>query len=161
MKNIKMRYSIEPRDWIYVKGYRFLSFAKNMGKGLSNKYDQRLLDSAKKSTTDAIKTASKREIQKAAEETGDLIGNKIADKITSVSKKKSTKELNNNRETKEEDVKITAQKKRYISPEEKQQIIEELKLPKKDAYFRNYWSINVNVKNDAYIQKKDNKLLMN
>ena len=56
----------------------------------------------------------------------------------SVSKKKSTKELNNNRETKEEEVKITAQKKRYISPEEKQQIIEELKLPKKDAYFRNY-----------------------
>ena len=42
----------------------------------------------KKSTTDAIKTASKRPIQKNAEATGDLIGNKIADKITSVSKKK-------------------------------------------------------------------------
>ena len=38
MKNIKMRYSIEPRDRIYVKGYGFLSFAKNMGKYLSNKY---------------------------------------------------------------------------------------------------------------------------
>ena len=86
-----MRYSIEPRDRIYVKGYGFLSFAKNMGKRLSNKYGQKLLDSAKKSTTDAIKTASKRAIQKAAEATGDLIGNKIADKITSVSKK-STKE---------------------------------------------------------------------
>ena len=60
MKIIKMRYSIEPRD---VKGYGFLSFAKNMGKNLSNKYDQELLDSAKKSTTDAIKTASKRAIQ--------------------------------------------------------------------------------------------------
>ena len=47
----------------------------------------------KKSTTDVIKTASKRAIQKAAEETTDLIGNKIADKITSVSKKKSAKEL--------------------------------------------------------------------
>ena len=46
-----------------------------------------LLDSAKKSTTDAIKTASKRAIQKTAEATGDLIGNKIADKITNVSKK--------------------------------------------------------------------------
>ena len=48
---------------------------------------QKLLDSAKKSTTDAIKTASKREIQKIAEATGDLIGDKIADKIISVSKK--------------------------------------------------------------------------
>ena len=89
---IKMRYSIEPRDRIYVKGYGFLSFAKNMGKNLSNKYGQKLLDSAKKSTIDAIKTASKRAIQKTAPATGDLIGNKIVDKITSVSKK-SPKEL--------------------------------------------------------------------
>ena len=79
MKNIKMRYSIEPR--IYVKGYGFLSFAKNMGKSLINKYGQKLLDAAKKSTTDAIKTASKRVVQKTAEETGDLIDNKIDDKI--------------------------------------------------------------------------------
>ena len=43
-----MRYSIEHRDRIYVKGYGFLSFAKNMGKSLSNKYGQKLLDSAKK-----------------------------------------------------------------------------------------------------------------
>ena len=43
-----MRYSIEPRDRIYVKVYRFLSFAKNMGKILSNKYGQKLLDSANK-----------------------------------------------------------------------------------------------------------------
>ena len=35
---IKMRYSIEPGDRIYVQGYRFLSFAKNMGKSLINKY---------------------------------------------------------------------------------------------------------------------------
>ena len=81
-----MRYSIEPRDRIYVKGYGFLSFAKNMGKSLSNKYGQKLLDSAKKSTTDAIKTASKSEIQKIGEATGDLIGNKIADELTSLSK---------------------------------------------------------------------------
>ena len=87
---IKMRYSIEPRDRIYVKGYGFLSFAKNMGKNLSNNYSQKLLDSAKKSTADAIKTASKRAIQKIAEATGDLIGNKSADKITSVSKKSTT-----------------------------------------------------------------------
>ena len=55
-----------------------------MGKNLSNKYAQKLIDSAKKSTTDAIKTASKRVIQKTAEATADLIGNKIGDKITSV-----------------------------------------------------------------------------
>ena len=77
-----MRYSIEPR--MYVKGYGFLSFAKNMGKNLSNKYGPKLLDSAKKTTTDAIKTASERAIQKAAEATDDLIGNKVADKTTSV-----------------------------------------------------------------------------
>ena len=62
-----------------------------MGKSLSNKYGRRLLDSAKKSTTDALKTASKRVIQKTAEATSDLIGNKISDKITSFSKKKFTK----------------------------------------------------------------------
>ena len=42
-----MKYSIEPRDRIYVKGYEFLSFAKNMGKNVSNKYGLKLLDSAK------------------------------------------------------------------------------------------------------------------
>ena len=89
-------YKMEPRDRIYVKGYGFLSFAKNMGKSLSNKYGQKLLDSAKKSTTDAIKTASKTAIQKKDEATGDLTGNRIADKITNVSKKKSKKELPNN-----------------------------------------------------------------
>ena len=58
-----MRYSIESRDRIYVKEYGFLSFTKNMGKNFSNKYGQKLFDSAKKSTKDAIKTASKRAIQ--------------------------------------------------------------------------------------------------
>ena len=84
-----MRYSIEPRDRIYVKGYGLLSFAKNIGthatkiaKNMSHKYSQKLLESAKKSITDAIKTASKRAIQKTEEATGDLIGNKI----TSISK---------------------------------------------------------------------------
>ena len=77
---IKMRYSIEPRDRIYVKEYGFLPFAKNMGKNLSNKYGEKLLDSTEKSTTDAIKTALKTAIQKRAEGTGDLIGNKIEKK---------------------------------------------------------------------------------
>ena len=59
-----MRYSIEPRDRMYVKGYGFLSFPKNIGKNLSNKYSQKLIDAAKNSTTDSIKTPSKRAIQK-------------------------------------------------------------------------------------------------
>ena len=77
-----MCFSIEPRDWIYVKGYGFLSFAKN----LSNKYIKKLLDSAKKSTANAIKAIWKRAIQKTAEVTDDLIGNKIANKITNTLK---------------------------------------------------------------------------
>ena len=71
-----------------------------MGNDLSNKYVQKLLDSAKKSRTDAIKTASKKVIQKIVEATGDLTGNKIADKITCYSKKKSTKELPNDKQKK-------------------------------------------------------------
>ena len=69
-----MRYSIEATDRIYVTGYEFLSFAKKMArhankvaKSLSNKYDQKLLDSAKRSTKDEIKTASERAIKKTAE----------------------------------------------------------------------------------------------
>ena len=104
---------------MYVKGYGFLSLAKNVVKNLSNKHSQKLLDTAKKSTIHAIKTASKRAIQKLAEATGDLIGSKIADKITSVSKK-SNLEL-----PKEE---LNTHKKRYISPEQRQQIIDELRL---------------------------------
>ena len=78
-----MRYSLDPRDRIYVKGYRFMSFARSM----SNKYGKKLLDTAKISATDAAKTASKRAIQKTVQATGDLVGNKTADKITSISKK--------------------------------------------------------------------------
>ena len=60
-----------------LKGYGFLYFAKKIGKSLSNKYGQKFLASAKKSTTDGIKTVLKWEIQKTAEATGYLIGNKI------------------------------------------------------------------------------------
>ena len=125
-----MRYSIEPKDRIYVKGCGFLSFAKNMSKNWSNKYGLKLLDSAKKSTTDAIKSTSKRSIQKSTEATGDLIGNKITDKMTSflmeLHSKKSIKELP--KDETEVDVKRATTKKRYISPEERQQIIDQLRL---------------------------------
>ena len=66
------RYSVQPRDKILVKGYVFLSFAKNMAKNigknisrnLSGKYGQKLLDYTKQSTTDAIKTSSKESFEK-------------------------------------------------------------------------------------------------
>ena len=133
--------------WIFIKGYRFLSFVQNMGKNWSNKYGQKLLRSAKKYAADAIKTASKRAIQKTAEAIGDLIGNKIVDKIMSVSKK-STKESPND----ETDLEIATPEKRYISPEEREQIIEELRLvPKRMYFFRNYWWNNVNVKKKTYL----------
>ena len=48
------RYSVQPRDWIFVKGYGFLSFVgnirknigKNVSKNLSSKYSQKVLDHA-------------------------------------------------------------------------------------------------------------------
>ena len=86
-----MRYSIEPRERRYVKDYGFLSFVKDMGthatkidKNLKNKYGQKLVDTAKKSATDALKIAGKRAIKKTAEASGDLVGNFIADEITSI-----------------------------------------------------------------------------
>ena len=118
-----MRDSIEPEDIIYVKGHRFLSFAKNMNKNLSNKYCQKFLDTAKKSTTDAIKPASKRAIQKTAKATGDFFGNKIADKITNLSKKYSG--LIQNDETNDE---IVVLKEMYIPSEKRQEIIDKFRF---------------------------------
>ena len=101
--------------------------ATKVVKNLSNKYGQKLLDSAKRSTTDGIKTASKRAIQKAAEATGDLIANQIADKITSVSK--SPKKLHSNElHLKSDENEADVPKGRYVSPEKRQQIIDELRL---------------------------------
>ena len=71
------RYSIEPRPRKYVKGYGSLSFARN----LSNTYRKKLLDVATKTGINALKTASKKIIHKAAEATGEFLGNKIAEKI--------------------------------------------------------------------------------
>ena len=120
-------YSAQPRNEIFVKGYGFLSFAKNMGrnigknisKKLSSKYSQKLLDHAKQSDTEALKTASKRAIQKTSEGTCDLIGNEIADKITRAIKISPK----NNLETKEEEI----IRDRYISPELRQKIINDLR----------------------------------
>ena len=80
-----MRYSTEPRYRKYVKGYEFLSFAKIFG----DKYSKELMDTATKRGIDAGKTASKWVVQKTAEATRCLTGNKIADTITSVGKTNS------------------------------------------------------------------------
>ena len=84
-----MKYSTEPRFRKYVKRYRFLSFARKFG----DKHGKKLINTATKIGIDAAKTTSKRVVQKTTEGTGDLIGNKIADKITSVgqSKEKTNK----------------------------------------------------------------------
>ena len=73
------------------------------------------MDTATKTGIDAAKTASKRVVQKIAEATGDLIGNKIADKITSLGKTKQKEKTN-----KAEEI--------YIRPEKRQQIIDDLRL---------------------------------
>ena len=112
-----MRYSIEPRERRYVKGYGFSSFRRN----LNNKYVQKLADSAKKSATDGFKIASKRAIQKTAGATGDLVGNTIAYKIASISKKPTSEPHSNV-------VNNKMPKERYISPQERQKIIDELRL---------------------------------
>ena len=87
-----------------VKDYGFLSFAKNMSKNigkdrsknLSGKKSQKLVDHAEQPTADAFKIVLKRAIQKIAEITGDLIGNKIADKITRFSKALQNNSLETN-----------------------------------------------------------------
>ena len=135
-----MRYSVQPRYRIFVKGYGLLSFAKNMGKNigknisknLKSKYSQKLLDHAKQSATDTFKTSSKKVIQKTAEAPGDLIGNKIFNavaksydgKITKVSKNSQK----NNSETVSNEHDKEIPKEKYVSPEERQKIIDELRL---------------------------------
>ena len=106
-----MRYSTEPRFRKYVRGYSFLSFARTFG----NKHGKQLMDTATKTGIDAAKTASKRVVQKTAEAAGDLIGNSIADKITSIGKPKEKEKIKEIEEI-------------YIPPEKRPQIIDDLKL---------------------------------
>ena len=116
---IKIRYSTESKFKKYVKGYGFLSFPKNF----ADKYGKKLIDTATKTGIDAARTASKNVPQKTAEATGDLIGNKIADKVTSIGKSNSDDETK-----KVEEI--------CIPPEKRQQIIEDLTL---------FWKCNFTV----------------
>ena len=80
-----MRYSVQPRDRIFVKDHGISSFVNNMGKDtvkntskyLSRKYSKKLLDHTKQSATDALKFVSETAIQKTADGTTHLIGNKL------------------------------------------------------------------------------------
>ena len=73
------------------------------------------MDNATKTGIDIAKAASKKVVQKTTEATGDLTGNKIADKITSIGKPKEKEKTN-----KVEEI--------YIPPEKRQQIIDDLRL---------------------------------
>ena len=134
-----MRYSVQPRDRIFLKDCDFLYFAKNMGKNisknisknLSSKYvlgmltmRQKLLDDAKQPASGRIKNSPKRVIQKSLEATGDLIGNKTADKITKVSKYSQQ----HNSEKARSDHYIEIPTERYVSPEETEKKIDKLRL---------------------------------
>ena len=77
-------YKNEARERRYVKVYGLLSYAKSIGRNLSNKKGQEPVNTAKKSVTYVLKIASKAAIQNTAEASGDLVGNPIADKITSI-----------------------------------------------------------------------------
>ena len=102
-----MRYSIEPRERRYVKGYGFMSFARNF----NDSYGKSLRNASKV----FAKTAGKEILKETAKATEDLIGNKIADKITAKPHNK-------------DEVMNEIPKERYISPKERQKIIDELKL---------------------------------
>ena len=84
----------------------------------TSKYGKKIIDTTKKQGSEFAETAGKKIVQRSAEATGDLIGNKIADKITLLGKSKS-KGIEN--ETNEEEEII-------IPPENRQQIINELRL---------------------------------
>ena len=99
----------EPRFRKYFKGYGFLLFARKFG----DKYGKKIMDTVTKTGIHAAKTASKRVVQKTAAATGDLLGNKIADKITSIGKPKE-------KASKSEEI--------FILPNKRQQIIDDLKF---------------------------------
>ena len=93
-----MTYSLQPSYRRYVQGQGFMSFAKNVG----NKYGRKIFDKS-------IVTGA----------TGDLIGNKIADRIT-----KSTR----NKDQKEDDRIMEETQELIIPPGKREQIIKDLKL---------------------------------
>ena len=90
----------------------------NVAKKFGGKNGKNLMDTGKKQGTNFAKTAGKKIIQKTAEATGDLIGNKIADKINSLGKSKNKEKENQTNEPEEI----------IIPPEKRQQVIDDLRL---------------------------------
>ena len=129
-----MRYSLEPRYRKYVQGQGYMSFAKNIGnkhgrkildkstdvgKNMSNKYGRKILDKSIDAGKDFAKIAGKKVLHKSAEDTGEMIGNKVADRITRRSR---------NKVQKEDDRIMEETQEIYIPPEKREQIIRDLKL---------------------------------
>ena len=76
-----------------LKDMVFLSFARIFG----DKYGKTFMETGKKNWNRRLKTSSKRVVQKTAEETGDFIGSKIVDKITSAGNFKRTRKKKESR----------------------------------------------------------------
>ena len=128
-----MRYSLEPSYRKYVHGHGFMYFAKNIGNKYGRKildksidvsksmkkYGKKILDNSLSPGKDFAKIAGKKVLTKSAEATGDMIENKIADKIT-----KSTR----NKAQKEDDRIMEETQEILIPPEKREQIIRDLKL---------------------------------
>ena len=112
-----MRHSLEPEYRKYVKGSGFLSFTRNFG----DKYGKKLMNTAMKTGKDFATIAGKKVVHKSAKATGDLIGNKIADRIALMGKPRSKKEKDETNITEET-------QEMYIPPEKRKQIIKDLKL---------------------------------
>ena len=141
-----MRHSLEPEYRKYVKGYGFLrNFGDKYGKKLMNtaikagtnfnsKYGKKLTDTTMKTGKDFATIAGKKIVHKSAEATGDLIGNKIADKITSMGRSKElgsaigTAFKPRSKKEKDETKIMEETQEIYIPPEKRKQIIKGLKL---------------------------------
>ena len=129
-----MRYSLEPRYRRYVQGQGFMSFAKNIGnkysrkifdrsidvgKNMRNKYGRKILDKSMDAGKEFAKIAGKKVLHKSAEATGEMIGNKIAGRITRSSRNKAQKVDDRIMEETQELI---------IPPEKREQIIRDLIL---------------------------------
>ena len=110
-----MRYSLEPLYRRYVQGQGFMSFARNIG----DRYGKKILDNSLSAGKDFAKIAGKKVLNKSAEATGDLIGNKIADRIPKSARNKAQNEDDRIMEETQEIM---------IPPEKREQIIRDLKL---------------------------------
>ena len=127
-----MRYSLESHCRRYVQGQGFMIHARNIGnkygkklfdkslnvgKSMKKKYGKKILDNSLSASKDFAKIAGKKVLTKSAEATGNLIGNKIADRITT-----------RNKVQKEDDRIMEETQETNIPPEKREQIIRDLKL---------------------------------